>query len=73
MNAFFAILRQLLGLFVDDGSLALALVVWCAAAGLILPRVIPFSEWEGVVLVIGCIAILLTNVTVTVRRHRNLR
>lgn len=67
MNTFLAILRELLGLFVDDGSLALALVAWCATAGFILPRV-PFSGWDGVVLAVGCIAILLGNVTMAARR-----
>jgi hypothetical protein len=70
MNTVFAIPRELWGLFVDDGSLALALVLWCAAAGLILPRLISSSAWNAPILFVGCLAILLVNVALAVRRHR---
>lgn len=69
MSPLLAIPRKLWGLFVDDGSLAMALVMWCAAAGLILPRIVPFGEWDAVILFVGCLTALLINVALAVRRH----
>ena len=49
-------LAELVGLFVDDGSLALALIAWCAAVGLsttLLPWSLPAS---GPALFAGCAA-----------------
>ena len=57
-----AFLAEVVHLFVDDGSLALALVTWCAViglAGLALPTLLPAS---GPSLFLGCAAILLVNV-----------
>jgi hypothetical protein len=70
MKAFVTILRELWGLFVDDGSLALALVFWCAVAGLILPHLPLTGGWNGPVLFVGCLAILLVDVGVAVRRRK---
>jgi hypothetical protein len=64
-----AVLGELWDLFVDDGSLALSLVLWCAAAGLIVPRVIVSNSWDAVILFVGCVAILVVNVAAAVRRH----
>src|SRR3954447_14211269 len=39
-----AILAEIVGLFVDDGSLALGVLLWCAAVGIstsLLPSLIP--------------------------------
>lgn len=70
MRSVLAILRQVLALFVDDGSLACALVIWCAGAGFALPRLIPFSAWNAPILLLGCIAILLANIALAARSHR---
>jgi uncharacterized membrane protein YhaH (DUF805 family) len=70
MNAVRTTLRELWGLFVDDGSLALALILWCIAAGLILPRVLWMADWNAPILFLGCLVILLSNVAVAVRRLR---
>jgi hypothetical protein len=71
MNALSAILSELWKLFVDDGSMALALVVWCGACGLILPTLLPSSEWAAPILFIGCVTILLADVGMVVRRRRS--
>jgi hypothetical protein len=73
MSALVTALRELWGLFVDDGSLALALVLWCAAVGLILPRIGVSGEWSGPILFIGCLVILLGNIALAARRHRSVR
>jgi hypothetical protein len=62
MGTLRAILSEIVHLFVDDGSLALALVAWCAVvgvAGLVLPGLLLAS---GPVLFLGCAVILLGTV-----------
>jgi hypothetical protein len=69
MNAVVVALRELWGLFVDDGSLAVALVVWCVIAGLVLPHLLPSNDWRGPLFFIGCVVILLVNIGAAVRRR----
>ena len=71
MNSLFGALRQLWGLFVDDGSLAGTLVVWCAGAGFLLPRLITSGGWKAPILFVGCVAILFTNIMLSARHHRS--
>jgi hypothetical protein len=63
-------LRELLGLFVDDGSLALALLAWTAAAGLGLPRLGLPASLAAPILFLGYLVILFENLARTVRRKR---
>lgn len=73
MKRFSAVFRELVGLFVDDGSLAVALIAWVIALALLLPRV-PFGEqWGAPTLLAGCILILIENVRRTARRQRSSR
>ena len=68
MGTLRAIVFQVVTLFVDDGSLALALLAWCAAVGLCvraLPGTVPVC---GPVLFLGCAGILLVNVVRAARR-----
>jgi hypothetical protein len=61
------ILAEVIGLFVDDGSLALALIVWCGGFGLGLssfPALLPLA---GPALFLGCAMILVANVVRSVR------
>ncbi|GEM_PF-5644920 len=54
-------LRRMVGLFIDDGSLAAGLLAWVAVAG-IAPRFELLKyEWAGPVWFLGCIAILVEN------------
>jgi hypothetical protein len=64
-----AVLRELLGLFVDDGSLALAIlaVVMLAAISVALIPDIPLVA--GAILVFGCLGVLLANLAIAARRH----
>lgn len=67
MGTLRAILAEIIGLFVDDGSLALALIVWCAALGVghsFLPAFLPLA---GPALFLGCAMILVANVVRSVR------
>ena len=67
MKALQQILMEIWGLFVDDGSLALALLVWCGSCGLGLTRLPIAPEWDAAVLFLGCVAILIVNVVKTGR------
>ena len=65
MNALQRILLELWGLFVDDGSLALALLAWCGFCGLGLTRLPIAPEWDAAILFLGCVAVLIANVVRT--------
>ena len=59
MSALKAMLREVFGLFVDDGSLAIAVLVWLALLRLLLPQLPVPALWRGVILFAGLLAILL--------------
>jgi uncharacterized membrane protein YhaH (DUF805 family) len=69
MSVLGAVLRELLGLFVDDGSLALAIlaVVMLAAISAALIPDIPLVA--GAILVFGSLGVLLANLAIAARRH----
>jgi hypothetical protein len=60
-------LKELWGLFVDDGSLALALLAWVALCALGLPRLPVPAVWDGPLLFAGCVVILVLAVLRTAR------
>ncbi len=64
------IFRELFGLFVDDGSLAIAILVWVAFAAFIHSQVWLSFEFQEVIWVLGVFAILLENVLRKARRQR---
>ncbi len=57
-----AILRELFGLFVDDGSLAINLLLWTACAGGALALFTVGGAWQAPLMVAGYLAILAENV-----------
>lgn len=64
MRLLHAVGSELLGLFVDDGALALALLLCCAIVGL----AVALAPWlpaaiAGLALLAGCVGILLVNVS----------
>ncbi|PWS35354.1 hypothetical protein DFH01_17135 [Falsiroseomonas bella] len=71
MGTIRAILHDIVGLFVDDGSLALALVLLCAGIGaavLLVPG-LPVALAVALLLA-GCVGILLLNVLRAARKRR---
>src|SRR3954452_8512011 len=57
-----AILAEIVGLFVDDGSLALGLLLWCATVGIstsLLPSLLPVG---APIWFVGCALVLLGTV-----------
>lgn len=69
MRTLTAILREVAGLFVDDGSLALAILAIVAVAAF-LAIVLKVSAFVvGLVLLGGCVAVLIENVIRTAQRN----
>jgi hypothetical protein len=67
MTAIAAILRNVLHLFVDDGSLALAVIgVVAISAG--LAAMVPDRLIAGTMLAGGCMVVLVANVVISARR-----
>lgn len=62
MKAITAVLREVFGLFVDDGSLAVALLLWIGIMSFATHALALDRAWGGPVLAAGCLAILLENV-----------
>jgi hypothetical protein len=60
MNALAAIVRELIGLFVDDGALALAIVAVVCAAGFAAALAPAWAS--GGILLFGCLGVLIVNV-----------
>jgi hypothetical protein len=68
MNMLIAVLRELIGLFVDDGSLALMILVVVMLAGILATLMPDFQLAAGAVLLFGCLGVLLVNVARAARR-----
>jgi hypothetical protein len=64
-----SIAREMAGLFVDDGSLAVALLVWMVG-GTIAVRLLHVGHWGGPVLAAGLAAVLVENVLRSSRHRR---
>ena len=60
MHALTTAFKELVGLFVDDGTLAAIILIWIASCGLLL-RLLPTDSWEGPILFIGLAVILVEN------------
>ena len=61
MNTLVAVFRELAGLFVDDGSLALAFLAVLVFAG-VLAALMPELPLVGAILLFGCLGVLFANV-----------
>jgi len=70
MGALGTALRRLVGLFVDDGSLALAVVAWLCLIALFAALWPAGGGWLALLLALGLLAILAENVLRTGRTKR---
>jgi hypothetical protein len=61
--------RELLALFVDDGSLALAVLAWVAITVVAFPMLPVGRGWLAVVLFAGLALILIENLVRTARQR----
>ena len=64
-----SIAREIFGLFVDDGSFAIGILVWVVMAVAVLPRVASVARWAGPVLFVGLALILIESVLRFSRRR----
>jgi len=58
VNGLKSVWREFVGLFVDDGSLALSILVWLAVCGLALPRLGLPSILPPLILFAGLVVVL---------------
>jgi hypothetical protein len=63
-----SIAREVVGLFVDDGSFAIAILVWLAVM-LVLGRVVAGGRWLGCALFGGLAVVLIESVLRFARRR----
>lgn len=56
-----SIFREIFGLFVDDGSFALAVLLWLLLLWLVLAHVPIAAIWRGPILFAGLIVILIAS------------
>ena len=70
MAALSTALRRLVGLFVDDGSLALAIAAWLCLVALAVRLWPAAGGWLALLLALGLLAILAENVLRTGRAKR---
>lgn len=63
------ILGEMLGLFVDDGSFAVSILIWLALALLLVPIVHAEPAWAGIILFVGLAIVLIENVLRSARRQ----
>lgn len=73
MTTLIGVLRKVAGLFVDDGWLALAILVIVVLASLVAKLAPAGPISAGMILLVGCLGVLLGNVTRTSRLHRSRR
>jgi hypothetical protein len=62
MNMLRAVFRELIGVFVDDGSLALEIVAVVALAAISATLIPDVPLAAGTILLFGCLGVLLANV-----------
>jgi hypothetical protein len=63
-----AVLGEVFGLFVDDGSFALAIVVWVGIVWLVRPWLPISPAWSGIILFAGLALILAESALRRARR-----
>jgi hypothetical protein len=68
MNVLIAVLRELIGLFVDDGSLALMILAVVMLADILATLMLDLHLAAGAMLLFGCLGVLLANVARAARR-----
>jgi hypothetical protein len=69
MNWLRTIFREIFGLFVDDGSFALLILVWLGLTALLLPYLGWVPTWRGHILFAGLAAILMGSAIRYARRN----
>lgn len=71
MNWLRTIFREIFGLFVDDVSFALKILVWLGLTAFLLPYLGWAPRWRGFILFVGLAAILTESAIRYARRNGN--
>lgn len=71
MKTIMTALQEVYGLFVEDGSLALGILLWLGITAWLLPRFAISEGYRAPLLFGGLCALLLENVYRSARRHRD--
>lgn len=71
MKLFKDIFSELFGLFVDDGSLAYALIGWLLVGIFILPKLELVAEVQAGIWVAGLLLLLVENIYRSAKRNRS--
>jgi hypothetical protein len=58
-------MREFIGLFVDDGSLAVVVLIWIVICGVTMAKLVPIAiaPWLGPIMFFGLALILFESVT----------
>jgi hypothetical protein len=64
MNMLRAFIRELIGLFVEDGALALEIVAVVVLAAITATLISSVPLVAGTILLLGCLGVLLANVVI---------
>jgi hypothetical protein len=68
MTMLAAVVRMLVGLFVDDGSLALAIIVVVLFSWIFMTLMADLPLASGAMLLVGCLVVLFVNVMKAAQR-----
>lgn len=68
MKSIYSAAVEILGLFVEDGSLALAILAWVSIAVLLVAHTAGHANWTGPALFAGLAFVLIDNVVRSARR-----
>jgi len=69
MKTILGALEEVYGLFVEDGSLAVLILIWAAVAIFVFPRIPGFSAWCGPTFFAGLALLMLENVRRSARKR----
>lgn len=67
MNVFVTAIKEVYGLFVEDGSYAASILIWLLVAALVLPHA-ALGIWRAPLLCAGLLFLLVENVLRSARR-----
>jgi 4-hydroxybenzoate polyprenyltransferase len=67
MTVLRGVISEVVHLFVDNGSLALALILWCGAVRLTIALLPQLLAALGPIFFVGCAVVLLVNIIRTAR------
>jgi len=70
MKAVWTAVQEVYGLFVEDGSLAMMLLLWIAVVAFVFPRWPGGMAWHAPLFCLGVLMILLENVWRSARSNR---